>query len=133
MRMRVFAGRIIVAAGLVLLAGCVVHPNGAVSFAPVVVEAGPPPPPPPPPGPVVVAPVYVPEAYVWDGYEYVGWYGNTYVYLAPGGWVVCDRVVLGRFQGWQRYHPDYRRRAVRYDRNHPPVHRERDRREPEQR
>jgi hypothetical protein len=76
--------------------------------APVVVAA--------PPAPVVVvpAPVYVPEYYVWDGYEYVGWCGGTYVYYGPHGWLVCDAIVLGRFNGWVRYHPDWRRDAVRY-------------------
>ena len=66
MRIRVSAGRLFVVVGLVLVVGCVMRPDGSVAFAPIVVQPYPPP-------PVVVAPpVYVPEAYVWDGYEYVG-------------------------------------------------------------
>ena len=74
----------------------------------------------PAPGPVVVAPPppppleFVPEYYVWDGYEYVGEYGGGFYYLGPGGgWIICDRARLERFHGWERGHPDWRRGAFR--------------------
>ena len=117
MRIRASVGRLIIVVGLVLVSGCVMRRDGSVAFAPIVVQ-------PYPPAPVVVAPpVYAPEAYVWDGYEYVGWYGNQYMYLGPSGWLVCDGVVLERFHGWAHNHSEYRRSAFRYDRNHPPTHR----------
>jgi hypothetical protein len=87
----------------------------SVQSAPAPVVMAPPPPQP--------APVYVPEYYTWDGYEYVGWCGGQYVYWGPRGWLVCDTVILGRFHGWERYHPDWRREATRYhdhDRGHEP-------------
>jgi hypothetical protein len=81
----------------VLVSGC------EVTFTPANV---------PPPGPVVVE--AVPPAYVWDGVEYVGVYNGGYMYLNPGGvWLVCDPVVLERFHGYERYHPDWRRTAIR--------------------
>jgi hypothetical protein len=80
-------------------------------------------------GPVVEV---APEAYVWDGVEYVGDYNGQYMYLNPGGvWVVCDPIVLERFHGWEGYHPDWRQEAIhnegehRLDRQHPPSARER--------
>jgi hypothetical protein len=100
---------------------------------PVAVQVGPPPyavqPAPPPvgvePGPApAVAPApampppvagaYVPEYYVWDGYEYVGVAGGQYVYWGGGAWLVCDPVILGRFHGWERFHAGWRRGAIRY-------------------
>jgi hypothetical protein len=104
------------AAGLMLASGCVVEP-GRVGFAvvapaPVVVAPVPPPPPPA----VVVAPVYVPDYYVWDGFEYVGFVGETSFYLGPGNvWIVCDPVRVERFHGWERYHADWRVHAIRND------------------
>jgi hypothetical protein len=88
-----------------LVSGCEV----TVAPEPVVVAT---------PAPVVeVAPV----AYVWDGYEFVGEYNGGFLYLNGGGvWVTCDAVVLGRFHGWERYHPDWRRTAIHYDRVHRP-------------
>ena len=84
----------------------------------------------PAPAPVVVAePVVevVPEAYVWDGVEYVGVYNGQYMYFGPAGvWVVCDPIVLDRFHGWERFHADWRQHAIRndgahrLDRNHRP-------------
>jgi hypothetical protein len=72
---------------------------------------------PPPPPAVVVAP----EFYVWDGVEFVGEVNGAYMYLNPGGvWVVCDGPRLERFHGWERYHADWRRTAIRYDRAHRP-------------
>jgi hypothetical protein len=65
-------------------------------------------------GPEAVVTVGVPDAYVWDGIEFVGVVGGSYMYLGPGEtWVVCDSVRLERFHGWERGHPDWRRTAVR--------------------
>lgn len=86
-----------------------------------------PPPPPPPavavqaPPPPVAAPVppptgyasYAPDYYVWDGNEYVGVIGDQYVYYSGGVWVTAPSVIVGRFHGWERYHPDWRRHAYR--------------------
>lgn len=111
------AGLCIAAGGLMLIAGCAIEPNGRVVFAPPVVVATPgvvvaPAPPPPPP-----EPVYVPDTYVWDGYEYVGVVGDQYFYLGPGNvWLVCDPFHLDRFHGWERYHHDWRAHAIRNDR-----------------
>src|SRR5271165_2212239 len=105
----------VVAGGLVLVSGCVVEPNGAVAFQPVVVA-------PAPvevysePQPSVEVDV-VPETYVWDGYENVGFVGGQYFYLGPGNvWIECDRDRLERFHGWERYHPDWREHMERNDR-----------------
>jgi len=77
----------------------------AVSFAPAPVYV-------PPPQAVVT--VGMPDSYVWDGVEFVGVVGDQYMYLGPGGvWLVCDPVRLGRFHGWERGHPDWRRTAIR--------------------
>jgi hypothetical protein len=76
-----------------------------VGVAPPVVDVAP---------PSAVVTVGVPDAYVWDGVEFVGMVGGTYMYLGPGGnWLVCDPVILGRFHGWERGHPDWRRTAIR--------------------
>ncbi len=101
----------VAAGGITLLTGCVVEPDGRVFFQPVVVAA---------PPPVVVAPapapVYIPDDYVWDGYEYVGVVGDQYYYLGPGNvWIICDPVRLGRFHGWVGGHPDWRGHAIRND------------------
>lgn len=112
------AGGLLVAAGGLLLAtGCVVEPNGRVVLAPPVLVApapvvvAPAPPPPPP------EPVYVPDSYVWDGYEYVGVVGDQYFYLGPGNvWIVCEPFRLERFHGWERYHRDWHEHAIRNDR-----------------
>ena len=89
--------------------GCTVDfgtPGVAVAVpGPPVVEVG-------VPAPIVE--VGVPDAYVWDGFEYVGLVGGTYVYLGPGGtWLVCDDFRLGRFHGWERGHPDWHQHAIR--------------------
>jgi len=66
------------------------------------------------PPPQAVVTVGLPDSYVWDGVEFVGLVGGQYMYLGPGGaWLVCDSVRLGRFHGWERGHPDWRRTAVR--------------------
>jgi hypothetical protein len=88
-----------------LVSGC------QVSFTPPVVVATP------------VAPVVevAPPSYVWDGVEFVGEYNGGYMCLNGAGvWVACDPVVLGRFHGWERGHPDWRRSAHAYDRGHRP-------------
>jgi hypothetical protein len=98
-------------AAAVLLSGCYVgiRPYGPTVAVqplppPVVVQT-------PAPMPVVS---YAPEYYSWDGYEYVGLYGDQYVYWNAGAWVVCDGVRLGRFHGWERYHPGWRTHAIHY-------------------
>jgi hypothetical protein len=102
----------IVTLAFVLGAGCVVQPDGRLAFEPVVIA----------PAPVVVepappAPVFVPDTYVWDGYEYVGIIGDQYFYLGPGNvWLVCEPFRLERFQGWVGAHPDWRYHAIRNDR-----------------
>ena len=91
----------------VVVAGCVVQPNGQVTLGYPVVVA-------PAPAPVIVAPVMVPEYYVWDGYEYVGVVGNQYVYLGPGNvWLIAEPFRLERFHGWERGHADWRMHATR--------------------
>ena len=98
-----------------LIAVAIVESGCYAPPPPVAVQAGPPlavaPAPPPP-----VNVVYAPDYYVWDGYEYVGVSGGQYVYWTGGTWIVCDPVILGRFYGWERYHPEWRRSAVRYHR-----------------
>ncbi|MGD0812606.1 MAG: hypothetical protein ABSA83_03300 [Verrucomicrobiota bacterium] len=87
----------------VLLSGCQV--TVGPGSASVAVEA-----------PVVEV---APPAYVWDGVEYVGVYNGEYMYFGPAGvWVVCDPFILDRFHGWERYHPDWRREAIRNDGEH---------------
>ena len=75
-------------------------------------------PPPPPPAPVIVAPapapvVVVPESYVWDGYEYVGYVGGQYLYLGPDNvWMPLEPYRLHRWYYYQRYHPDWRAHVI---------------------
>lgn len=101
--------------GLALVCGCVVEP-GRVEFRPVVVA----------PAPVVVAPApvvvetpppepvyYVPDGYVWDGYEYVGVVGDQYFYLGAGNvWIACEPWRVERFHGWERGHSDWRGHVI---------------------
>lgn len=98
-------------AGLALTSGCVVEPNGSLAFQPMVVEVQP---------PVVYAPVaepvMVPDEYVWDGYENVGFVGGQYYYLGAGNvWIVADPYRLDRFHGWENGHRDWRDHATRND------------------
>jgi hypothetical protein len=108
--------------GLALVSGCVIQPNGhaelyvpTIALAPAV-EVAPPTVVVAPPG-VVVEPVMVPEAYAWDGVEYVGVVGDQYLYLGPGDvWLVAGPDRLARFHGWERGHADWRGHATRNDR-----------------
>jgi hypothetical protein len=116
----------VAALGLAILTGCVVEPGRVVIGPPAVVVAAPPPPPPAvvvaAPAPVVVvapAPVVeVPDYYVWDGIEFVGYVGSSCFYLGPGNvWFVCDPIRVARFHDYERFHPDWRvRYAVHNDR-----------------
>ena len=77
----------------------------------------------PPPAVVVAEPApvveVVPPTYVWDGVEFVGDVNGQFMYFSPGGvWVVCDPVVVERFHGWERYHPDWRMNAIHNEREH---------------
>jgi hypothetical protein len=88
--------------------------------------------------PVVVAPVppvyvvpqtvyVVPDSYVWDGYEYVGYANGGYFYLSGSIWLPLERSRYERFHAWERHHSDWRSHAIRnehyrggnhgYDRN----------------
>lgn len=116
----------IAASALALMSGCTIEPGRVVVRGPEVVAAPPPavvvaPPavvvaPEPPPAPVVT--VEVPDYYVWDGVEFVGYVGDGCFYLGPGNvWVVCDPIRIARFHDFERFHPDWRvRLAVRNDR-----------------
>ena len=98
----------------VSMSGCMVGVRPYGSYGPVVAVAPYPPPvvvPVPAPGPVIT---YAPGSYVWDGYEYVGLYGDRYVYWNSGAWVVCDPVMVGRFHGWAAYHPEWRSHGTPY-------------------
>jgi hypothetical protein len=101
------------AAGLVLVSGSALDANGQVVFRvpgitialPVVVT------------PVMiappVAPVMVPDSYVWDGSETVGLVGDRYFYLGPDHvWLGCEPYRLGRFHAWERDHRDWRLHAI---------------------
>jgi len=66
--------------------------------------------------------VFVPETYVWDGFEFVGVVGDDYVYLGPGRvWLRCEPWRLNRFHGWERGHGDWRGHAARNEHYHGPV------------
>ena len=110
--MKIYCVSLIAVAGL--LSGCLKAvkqgPYGSTVYVaplppPVVVVE--------PAAPMQVGP-YAPASYTWDGYEYVGMYGDQYMYWNAGAWVVCDALILGRFHGWERYHPGWRRHARAY-------------------
>jgi hypothetical protein len=86
-----------------LVSGCYTPPAATVA-----VQS--PQPIPPPTGYVT----YTPEYYTWDGYEYVGVAGGQYVYWDGRVWLAASPVILGRFHGWERYHPEWRRTAIHY-------------------
>ena len=103
-------GLLVATMGIAALAGgCVVQPNGQVTVGlPVVTFAA--------PAVVVEDPVMVPETYVWDGQEEVGFVGGQYFYLGAGNvWLVAGPDRLAYFHGWERGHPDWRDHAVRND------------------
>ncbi len=109
-----FAGLFVVT---VVLSGCTVTttPYGvAVGPAPVVVAPAPPPPGAPPPVAPAPGVVVEPEYYIWDGYEYVGWYNGAWLYWNGGVWLGCPPFILGRFYSWQRWHPGWQHGAFRY-------------------
>jgi hypothetical protein len=89
----------------------VVSPPVITVPAPVVVA----------PAPVITTPVpaatvvsTVPDAYTWDGTEYVGVIGTQYYYLGPDQvWLPLDTVRWARFNDWQRVHTDWRTHAIR--------------------
>lgn len=106
------------ASALAMMAGCVVEPGRVVVRGPEIVAPAPAvvvaPAPPPPPAPVVVE---VPDYYVWDGFEFVGYVGGSCFYLGPGNvWVTCEPFRVARFHDWEHVHADWRvRLAVRND------------------
>ncbi|MGH7970320.1 MAG: hypothetical protein ACREIC_16480 [Limisphaerales bacterium] len=98
------------AALLVVESGCYPPPPSVAAQPSAVISA------PPPEQPAYVASPYAPAYYVWDGNEYVGVSNGQYVYWTGGAWVIAPPIILGRFHGWERYHPDWHRRAFRYRR-----------------
>ncbi len=103
MKMRVCVSLLTVA----LLAGCAVQLR-TYGPPPVVVYEQPAPVPPP----VVV----VPDYYVLTDQGYIGWVGDRYLYLGPGGvWFYCDEFRLRRFHVWANVHRDYRNHAIPRD------------------
>ena len=66
---------------------------------------------------IVESDMFIPDYYVWDGYEYVGVVGTQYCYLAPGlFWVTCEPWREHRFHDWEHRNPRWRDHAVRNDR-----------------
>lgn len=96
---------------LACLTALTVIASGCYTAPPALAVSTPPPTPVPPPTGYVV---YEPEYYVWDGAEYVGVSGGQYVYWTGGAWLAAPPVIIGRFHGWQRYHPEWRRHAIPY-------------------
>lgn len=82
---------------------------GAVCFAALTLASGcaDKDPPPPPPGVAVIG--FVPDYCFWDGYEYVGWYGDQYYYWGPRRvWIICDPVRVEHVSVWMKTHPNQR-------------------------
>ena len=63
---------------------------------------------------------YIPESYIWDGNEYVGWVGDRYVYYNGNRWYACGPEQMARFHEYGRSHPDWRSRSYRYERDRGP-------------
>jgi hypothetical protein len=64
--------------------------------------------------PVVTVEIGVPDAYVWDGVEFIGVVGTQYYYLGPGNvWLVCEPFRIERFHDWEKGHADWRAHATR--------------------
>jgi len=104
-------GALFIVVMLLASSGCYTAPPAvAVQTSPAV------PAPPVPPSTAYVQ--YAPDYYVWDGAEYVGVSGGNYVYWTGGSWLLAPPIIIGHFNGWQRYHPDWRRHAVPYHYGH---------------
>ena len=73
---------------------------------------------PAPTGYVGYAPAYAPDYYTWDGNEYVGVSNGQYVYWSGGVWIAAPPVIVGRFHGWEHYHPGWRAHALHYHHEH---------------
>lgn len=87
------------------LAGCLVESTDAVYAAPVRATV------------VVESNVFIPDYYVWDGYEYVGLVDGRYYYLGQGSlWFACEPWREHRFQDWERHNPRWRDHAERNER-----------------
>ncbi len=122
-------GALFVVVTLLSGSGCYTPPPAvAVQTNPPEPQTGPPPPavevqtspavPAPPVPPSTGYVQYAPDYYVWDGAQYVGVSGGNYVYWTGGGWLLAPPIIIGHFNGWQRYHPDWRRHAVPYHYGH---------------
>jgi hypothetical protein len=69
------------------------------------------------PTPGVALNLGVPDSYVWDGSEYIGFIGDQYYYVAPGNvWLPLSGNHLNRFHDWEEDHPDWRAHAIRNER-----------------
>ncbi|HUC84165.1 MAG TPA: hypothetical protein VL970_03155 [Candidatus Acidoferrales bacterium] len=59
----------------------------------------------------------MPDTYTWDGYEYVGVFGNQCYYLGPGNvWLPMVGTRLARFHTWEMDHHAWRMHATRNER-----------------
>ena len=60
----------------------------------------------PPPRVAVVG--FVPDYCFWDGYEYVGWYGDDYYYWGPHRtWIICDPIRVQHVKVYVQDHPNW--------------------------
>lgn len=116
---KIVLGAVFVVATLLVCSGCYTPPPAVAvqtTSAPLAVEV------PSVPAPTVPPPTgyvqYAPDYYTWDGAEYVGISGGNYVYWTGGTWVIAPPITVGRFHGWEVYHPDWRRHAVPYRYGH---------------
>jgi hypothetical protein len=65
----------------------------------------------------VTANIGVPDFYVWDGSEYIGFIADHYYYLAPGNiWLPLNGNHLNHFHDWEKDHYDWRAHAIRNER-----------------
>lgn len=66
------------------------------------------------PSTVVAQQTAVPDKYVWDGYENVGFVNNQAYYLGPGNvWMPLDATRQAHFNDWLRMNPDWQSHAVK--------------------
>ena len=72
--------------------------------------------------PVVSTRVPIPSWCVWDGYEWVSFHGNQYVFYSEAGdvWLTCDKAVLGRFHAWMHEHRNNWHDYVKWNQKHGP-------------